>query len=127
MTPGLWPTALKWGMARDQAPIAQACPPPQERIWWSYRPLTTDTFFFVGFRLLGLNPLGYLLISLGAHFACGLIVYRFARRFGLSSQVSTATALLSVSRPPALGEMFWISNFQQWGIHLALVEAICLL
>jgi hypothetical protein len=129
----IWAAQRHWFFADDFGFLASAQQPKdwwrtffpfRGRLWWSYRPLTTDAFFFVGFRLFGLHPLGYLLISLGAHFARGLVVYRLARQLGLEGRVSAVTALLSVSRPPALMEVYWISVFQHIGANLLFLISV---
>ncbi len=82
------------------------------RLWWSYRPLTTDVFFSLCFWLFNRNPFGYLAVSLSMHFLTGLVVYRLARQFGFETRVAVLTALLSISRYPSLTEGFWISVCQ---------------
>ncbi len=82
------------------------------RLWWSYRPLTTDVFFSLCFQLFAYDPFGYLAVSLLMHFLTGLVVYRLARQFGFETRVAVLTALLSVSRYPSLTEGFWISVCQ---------------
>jgi hypothetical protein len=82
------------------------------RLWWSYRPLTTDVFFSVCLWLFHYDPFGYLAVSLALHFLTGFVVYRLARQCGFDARVAMVTALLSVSRFPFLSEGFWISDAQ---------------
>ncbi|MFI5394424.1 MAG: ArnT family glycosyltransferase [Candidatus Binatia bacterium] len=86
--------------------------PLGRRMWWSYRPLTTDVFFSLGFRLFGYEPFGYLAVSLAAHFLAAPLVYRLARQLSFDSRVAIVAALLSVSRYPSLVQGFWISVVQ---------------
>jgi len=86
--------------------------PLESRSWWSYRPLTTDVFFAIGYRLFRDDPYGYLVMSLSMHFLTGLVVYRLGRQFGFDVRAATLTALLSISRYASLTEGFWISVCQ---------------
>jgi hypothetical protein len=98
--------------ARQPWNWAQVFLPLGPRFWWSYRPLSTDVFFSLGFKAFGLNPFGYLVVSLSLHFLTGLLVWRLARQLGFEARVAIVTALLSVSRFPFLAEGLWISVSQ---------------
>lgn len=85
--------------------------PFDERFWTFYRPLSMETFFWVGHRLFGLNAGGYFALSLGLHFASAGLVFRVARQLGFDPRTAAATALLAVSRPGSLGEIYYGSVF----------------
>ena len=76
-----------------------------ERFWPFYRPLGMETYFWVGFRLFGLDAFGYFATSLALHFASGALVYRIARAFGFDAPMALATAALAVTRRPSLLEI----------------------
>jgi len=89
--------------------------PLGERFWPFYRPLGMETFFWVGFRLFGLDAFGFFTTSVVLHFATGVLVFRIARRFGFDASVALATAVLAVTRPPSLLEIYWGSVFMYVG------------
>jgi hypothetical protein len=85
--------------------------PLEQRFWPFYRPLAMESFFWAGARLFGLHAGGYFAVALGLHFASALLVYRVARQWGFAPASARATAFLSVSRPPSLTEIYWVSAF----------------
>ena len=89
--------------------------PFEGRLWWSYRPLSIDVFFYLCFRAFGFDPFGYILVVLAIHFCSGLIVYRLSTQLGFDHRVAALTALLSVTRYPSTTDCFWISAFQHVG------------
>lgn len=100
--------------------------PFDERFWLFYRPLSMETFFWVGYRLFGLDASGFFRLSLALHFASGGLVYRVARQLKMAPQVAAATALLAVSRPGSLGEIYYGSVFMyvgQVGFGLVCISA----
>ncbi|MGH7286513.1 MAG: hypothetical protein ACREI8_00635 [Myxococcota bacterium] len=76
---------------------------------WAYRPLSFETFYYLGNLAFGLQTFGYLAVSLVFHFASGALLWATALRLGLHRSASAFTALLSVSRLPSLAEIFFIS------------------
>lgn len=122
----LWVASHEWFTRDDFAFLAfvqlpelfswkAAYLPLGERFWPFYRPLAMETFFWVGFRLFGLDAFGYFAASLALHFATGGLVFRLARRFGMGAAVALATAALAVTRPPSLLEIYWGSVFHYVG------------
>jgi len=89
--------------------------PFEERFWPFYRPLSMETFFWVGHRLFGLEAFGYFAVSLGLHFLSAGLVYRLARQLGFDTRVALATALLAVSRHGSLSEIYYGSVFMYVG------------
>jgi hypothetical protein len=85
--------------------------PLEQRFWPFYRPLAMEAYFWTGFRVFGLHAAGFFGVSLLVHFASGGLVYRIARQWGFSAPGAWAAALLSVSRPPSLGEIYYGSVF----------------
>jgi hypothetical protein len=96
------------------------------RVWWSYRPLTTDVFFTLGFRAFGHDAFGYLLITLLVHYLRGPVVYRLARQLGFGVPVAVLSALLSVSRYPGTTQGFWISSVQYSAANLFFLLSVSL-
>lgn len=85
--------------------------PQQPGFNWAYRPLSFETFFYVGNLLFGLQPFGYLVSSLCVHFAGGVLFWILALRIGLERPVAAFAALLSVTRLPSLSDIFFVSIF----------------
>jgi hypothetical protein len=105
--------------------------PRQPGFNWSYRPLAYETFFYVGDRILGLNPFGYLAVSLSVHFASGVLFWLLGLRLGLERSACAFAALLSVMRPPSLEWIFFISIFSYvlakfWMLASVLLSLIAL-
>jgi len=96
------------------------------RVWWSYRPLTADVFFSLGFRAFGRDALGYLLITLLVHFLRGPAVYHLARQLGFGVPVALLGALLTVSRYPGTTQGFWISSVQYSAANLLFLVSVSL-
>jgi hypothetical protein len=131
----LWVATREWFSRDDFAFLAYvqmperwswraAFLPLDERFWPFYRPLAMETFFWVGFRLFGLEAFGYFAVSLALHFAAGGLVFRLARRFGFDPTAALATAALAVTRRPSLVEIYWGSVFMYVGATaLALLAA----
>lgn len=86
--------------------------PIKPRLWWSYRPLTIDAFFALGFSLVGMQAFPFLYVVLLVHFLSGLVVFRIALLFGLERRVSCFVGCLFVLMYPSLHEIFWASAFQ---------------
>jgi hypothetical protein len=120
--PCLWIASLEWFTRDDFAFLAyvqagdswswrRVFLPLEERFWPFYRPLGMETYFYLGFRLFGLDAFGYFSVSLAVHFGSGALVYRIGRQLGFDARVAVVTALLAVSRHPSLGEIFYGSIF----------------
>jgi hypothetical protein len=85
---------------------------PLEKRWgWAYRPLGTDTYFYVCSKLFGWNPLAFFSVSLGLHFLTSILVYRVAIQLGFERRVAVVTGLLAVSRHPTLWQICYASAF----------------
>jgi hypothetical protein len=131
----LWVASREWFSRDDFAFLAYVQLPERwswkaaylplgERFWPFYRPLAMETYFWVGFRLFGLEAFGYFAVSLALHFAAGGLVFRLARRFGFDPTAALATAALAVTRQPSLVEIYWGSVFMYVGATaLALLAA----
>ena len=80
--------------------------PLEERFWPFSRPLAMESYFWAGFRVFGLHAAGFFAVSLAVHFGSGVLVHRIARQWGFAAPSALAAALLSVSRPPTLSEIY---------------------
>ncbi len=135
----LWVASLEWFSRDDFRFLAYVQSPEgfswwrtflpiEERFWTFYRPLSMETFFWVGHRLFGLEATGYFALSLAFHFASGGLVYRLARELGFDTRSAVATGLLAVSRPGSLGEIYYGSVFMYVGqVFFALVSVTAFL
>jgi hypothetical protein len=85
--------------------------PFEQRFWPFYRPLAMESYFWAGFRVFGLHAAGFFGVSLLVHFASGGLLYRIARQWGFTVPGALAAGLLSISRPPTLGEIYYGSVF----------------
>jgi hypothetical protein len=122
----LWVASREWFTRDDFAFLAyvqstdpwswrQVFLPLEERFWPFYRPLSMETYFWVGHRLFGLNAFGFFTLSLGLHFLSAGLVFRLARQLGFDTRVALVTALLAVSRHGTLAEIFYGSVFMYVG------------
>ena len=100
--------------------------PLERRFWPFYRPLAMETWFWLGVRVFGLHAAGFFGVSLAVHFASGVLVHRIARQWGFSAPGALAAALLSVSRPPTLGEIFYGSVFHYVASRFLALAALAL-
>jgi hypothetical protein len=106
---------LAYVQLADRFSLRQAFLPAGERFWTFYRPLSMETYFWVGWQLFGLEASGYFALSLGLHFATAGLVFRLARQLGFDARAAAATAFLAVSRPGSLGEIYYGSVFMYVG------------
>jgi hypothetical protein len=122
----LWTASREWFSRDDFAFLAyvqhpdafgwgRAFLPLEERFWPFYRPLSMETYFRICRGLFGLHAFGFFAVSLAFHFASGWLAYRVARRLGMHARVAAAAALLSVSRPGSLSEIYYASVFMYVG------------
>ena len=78
----------------------------------TYRPLSQETFFWLGQRIFGMWPPGFHLISITAHLLAVLLLYVLLRRF-----VSILPALMGACfyalHGAHLTSLFWISAFPE--------------
>lgn len=135
----LWVASREWFSRDDFAFLAyvrstdpwswqQVFLPAGERFWTFYRPLSMETFFWLGHRLFGLEAFGYFALSLTLHFASGLLFFRLARQLGFGATVAAGAALLAVSRAGSLDEIYYGSVFMYVGeVFFSLVAATALL
>jgi hypothetical protein len=119
---------LEQVLVRDPWSWVDVWLPLRERFWMFYRPLSMETYFYVGQRLFGLDAFGYFAFSLALHLATAPLVCALARELGFARPVAMATALLAVSRPASLTEIFYGSCFMYVAVTFALlVCALCFL
>jgi len=120
----IWAASFQWFFADDFVFLRLAQQnrswwevllPIRGRLWWSYRPLTTDVFFATAHAVFGLQPLGYLLTSQVVHLATGVVVYRVCRQLRLSVPAAIAAGIFSRFRYPSISEILWASAFQYTG------------
>ena len=80
--------------------------------WGAYRPLSQETFFWLGQKTFGLWPPGFHILSIGAHLTASALVYLLLRRFfdPLRSLVGT---LIYAIHGAHLVSIYWISAFPE--------------
>jgi len=100
--------------------------PLEQRFWPFYRPLGMETYFWAGFRVFGLHAAGFFAVSLAVHFGSGVLVHRIARQWGFAAPSALAAALLSVSRPPTLSEIYYGSVFHYVASRFFALAALAL-
>lgn len=134
----LWIASVEWFSRDDFAFLAHVRGedfrwrdtfwPGATRFWHFYRPLGMETYFWLCSQLFGLRAFGYFAVSLTFHFGSGLLLLDVARRLGFDRRAAIAAALLAVSRPPALDEIFYGSVFHfVLSVFLTLLAADCFL
>ena len=78
-----------------------------------YRPLTKYVYFAVMYAVFGLKPFMYHFVSLAAHVASTLLVYRIVLRLGVRPAPAIVTAALFGMNVAFLHAVAWISCIQQ--------------
>jgi len=102
--------------------------PRGERFWHFYRPLGMEAYFRLCSQAFGLDASRWFAVSLAFHFASGWLLLGIARRLGFDLRAALAAALLLVSRPPALDQIFYGSVFHfVLSVFLSLVAVRCFL
>lgn len=75
-----------------------------------FRPLTKSLHFFL-YEFLGVNPLGYHVVSLVVHLACVIVVYLIIRKITKSPLASFVGSLLFLIHPVHGETVFWVSGY----------------
>jgi hypothetical protein len=134
--PCAWIASTEWFSRDDFAFLVRAQRGPwvwseiflpfERRFWPFYRPLAMETFFWVGLRVFGLHAGGFFGVAVALHLASGVLVHRVARQWGFAPASALATALLSLSRPPSLIEIYWASTFHYVASRILGLAALAL-
>jgi hypothetical protein len=74
----------------------------------NYRPLSQETYFWLGRKLFGLWPPGYHLVSIALHLLASLLVYRLLRLFCPALQSMASTLFFAVHNAH-FSSLYWIS------------------
>ncbi len=74
-----------------------------------YRPMF-NSLLIVNYQLFGFSPFGWHLVSLLLHLAATFLVYRLARSWNLSREVSALAALLFGVHPIHVESVAWVSG-----------------
>jgi hypothetical protein len=98
--------------------------PLADPFWPFYRPLGMETYFKLGFEAFGLDAPAFFAVSLAAHFARGVLVYRIARQLGCALPAALVGGLLGVSGVATLGEIFAGSIFHYVANSLATLACL---
>jgi hypothetical protein len=80
--------------------------------WGTYRPLTQETFFYLGQKLFGMEPLSYHIVAILAHLAAAVLVYAIVRQF-CDRASSAIGSLLYAAHGAHMTALYWISAFPE--------------
>jgi hypothetical protein len=78
----------------------------------TYRPLSQETYFWLGQKIFGMWPPGFHLFGLAAHLAAVWLLYRFLRSF-FRPPAAMAGSLFYAVHGAHVTSMFWISAFPE--------------
>ena len=81
-----------------------------------YRPLTTQVFYFVGWKIFNLNPLGLHIISFFLFLLVIYLVYKFAKVLTNSDKISLISAFLYSVSATHFGHLYYLAAFQELGL-----------
>lgn len=90
-----------------------------------YRPLTSQVFYFLSWKLFNLNPLGLHIISFLVFFGVIYLVYRLSIEIVKDQRVAYITAFLYAVSATHFGHLYYLATFQELGMT-AFVLLSCL-
>lgn len=91
----------------------------------TYRPLSQETFFWLGQRIFGLWPPGFHMIGLAAHLAGVLLLYTLLRRF-FSPLPALAGAFCYAVHGAHQISLYWVSAFPELLAMVFILAAVLL-
>jgi hypothetical protein len=81
------------------------------RFWPFYRPLGMESYYWLGLRLFGFEPLGFHALALAVDASGALLVLRIARQLGCGVGPAAVAAVLSLARAPRAHALFEAYSF----------------
>jgi hypothetical protein len=84
----------------------------------TYRPLTQELFFFVNYKMFGLNPVAFHLVSLSVHIFNSLLVYAVLRELRYRPFACLAGALFYGVNSSLFISVYWISAITESGMAM---------
>jgi|WetSurMetagenome_2_1015567.scaffolds.fasta_scaffold06348_3 hypothetical protein len=92
----------------------------------SYRPLTQEVFFFLNYKLFGLNPVPFHLVTLCVHTINSLLVYGILRQMKLPRMACLAGAIFYGLNSSVFIPVYWISAISESGMALFYLSSVLL-
>jgi len=92
--------------------------------WGLYRPLTTQVFYFLAWKVFSLNPLGLHIISFLVFFGVIYLIYLLTRNLFVNSEskfvnkVALSASLLYATSATHFGHLYFLGAFQELGVAL---------
>ncbi len=86
-----------------------------------YRPLTTQIFYFLAWRLFNLNPLGLHIISFLTFFVIVYLIYIFALDLFHNKKIALVSAFLYATSATHFAHLYYLSTFQELGVTLCVL------
>lgn len=83
-----------------------------------YRPLTTQTFYFLAHGISNLNPLILHIVSFGVFFAVVYLVYRLSFEFLKDKKMALFSAFLYAVSATHFAHLYYLATFQELGMTL---------
>jgi hypothetical protein len=89
-----------------------------------YRPLTLNVFFWLGYHVFGLDPLGMHLINFITFLGACWLVYRLSLQFTTSKIIAASASTLFCFSTVHFVHLYWISGFTETFATLCIAGAL---
>ena len=91
-----------------------------------YRPLTTQAFYFLGWRLFSLNPIGLHIISFLIFFGVIYLVFSLVLELSKNEKISLLAAFLYATSATHFGHLYYLATFQELGLAFFFLISVLL-
>jgi len=91
-----------------------------------YRPLTTQAFYFLGWRLFSLNPIGLHIISFLIFFGVIYLVFSLVLELSKNEKISLLAAFLYATSATHFGHLYYLATFQELGLTFFFIISVIL-
>lgn len=89
-----------------------------------YRPITTHVFYFLGWKLFNLNPLGLHIVSFLMFFLVVYMVYKFTVMLTKKENIGLVSAFLYATSATHFGHFYYLATFQEVGLVVAFLFSV---
>jgi len=92
----------------------------------NYRPLTQEVFFFLNYKLFGLNPVPFHVVILCVHAINSMLVYGILRQMKLERMACLAGAIFYGLNSSVFIPVYWISAISESGMAFFYLSCVLL-